>query len=365
MQAGPFALALALGGALALTGCTGHPSGQRAGVSATSTSSVSTPPTTTAAPAPAADPVSLQALMTQRYDGRALHLGRVLARTGAYTRWFVTYRSGNLTISGVMNVPTGKGPFPVLVLAHGYFDPAVYRNGQGLPREQDYLARHGYVVLHTDYRNYAQSGRDPGNELDLRLGYTVDVINAVLAVKRSTLPSLDRDHVGLLGRSMGGGVVLNALVAQPGLVDAAVIFSSVSSDAVDNFDRWVRGEPGRGGLAARIIAAHGSPEGNPVFWRNVSPRTFFGRVTEPVLLHHGTADGTCPISWSRATVTALQRAGKDAVLFTYPGEGHTFGAAWPLAMRRTVAFFDEHLRARGTQPDVLGPALTASNSLLP
>jgi len=44
---------------------------------------------------------------------------------------------------------------------------------------------------------------------------------------------------------------------------------------------------------ARIVAAYGSPEDNPTFWRNVSPVTFFDRVTEPILVHQGTADESC------------------------------------------------------------------------
>jgi dipeptidyl aminopeptidase/acylaminoacyl peptidase len=256
----------------------------------------------------------------------------------------VTYRSASLRISGILNVPRGTGPFPVLVLGHGFIDPAVYVNGQGLLREQDYLARHGYAVLHTDYRGHAASDDDPQAEVQLRLGYTEDVINAVLAVRRSDLPALDRDRVGLLGRSMGGGVMLNVLSVQPGLVDAAVVFAPVSSDTVDNFDRWIRGDPSRDSLASRIIAKHGSPERNPSFWRNVSPRTFFDRITEPVLIHHGTNDESCPIRWSRTTLRALQAAGIDARMFTYPGEHHAFGPQWPTSMRRTVAFFDRQLR---------------------
>ena len=80
-------------------------------------------------------PVSLP-LFGKRYDGR--RLGReVLVRTDAYTQRAVTFRSDGLTISGVMNIPNGRGPFPVLVLAHGYIDPAIYVTGQGLRREQD------------------------------------------------------------------------------------------------------------------------------------------------------------------------------------------------------------------------------------
>ena len=341
---------------LALTGCTG--SGDRdsafpaAGIEGSRSAKASpSPPSTTSSPSASgsvtlpevSSPVSLPALMASRYDGRGLRLGRVLARTDEYTRRAVSYRSGDLRISGIINIPDGTGPFPVLVLLHGYIDPDIYVTGQGLMREQDYLARRGYVVLHVDYRNHAGSDEDPTAERRLRLGYTVDVVNAVLAVRRSPLPVLDSERVGLLGRSMGGGVTLNTLVARPGLVDAAVVFAPVSSRTQDNFDRWIRGE--RPDLAARIIDRYGSPEDNPEFWRQVSPRTYFGRITEPLLIHHGTADESCPIRWTRSTYAALRRAGKDARLFEYDGEAHAFGPQWPLSMRRTVRFFDRQLAA--------------------
>jgi dipeptidyl aminopeptidase/acylaminoacyl peptidase len=142
---------------------------------------------------------------------------------------------------------------------------------------------------------------------------------------------------------MGGGVTYNVLVAQPGLVDAAVVYAPVSSNAVDNFDRWIRGDPGDDALAREIVAAYGSPEDNPVFWRNASPVTFFDRVSEPILVHHGTADESCPIEWSQSTVASLRSLGKDAKLLTYEGEPHAFEAAWEISMERTVAFFEERL----------------------
>jgi dipeptidyl aminopeptidase/acylaminoacyl peptidase len=300
-----------------------------------------------ASPAPdAPHPVSLQALMSKRFDGRDLKLGHVLTRNGAYTRYFATYKSGDLTISGIMNVPNGDGPFPALVLAHGYIDPDVYTNGQGLRREQDYLARHGYVVLHTDYRNHAQADKDPDAETMLRLGYIEDAINAGLALQTSSLSYMDRERIGILGRSMGGGVTLGALVVKPDLFDAAVIFAPVSSDYVDNFNKWIRGGPGRQDLAQRIIQAYGSPEANPGFWRNVSPVNFFDRITAPIVVHHGTADETVPIDWSEKTLASLQAAGKSAEFFKYPGEHHAFTFGWPESMNRTVQFFDAHLKGR-------------------
>ena len=290
-------------------------------------------------------PVSLPALMARDYDGRGLRVGPVLLRTDAYTRHAVTYRSGELRISGIMNIPDGRGPFPALVLNHGYIDASYYVSGQGLAREQDFLARAGYVVLHTDYRNHAGSDHAPATERRLRLGYTTDGINAVLAIKRSRLPYLDGERVGLLGRSMGGGVTYNALVVRPGLVDAAVVYASVSSRTADNFDRWIRDDRAR--LSRTIIDDYGSPERNPEFWRGVSPYTYFDRISEPILIHHGTIDDTCPLRWTERTVAKLRKLGKDVRLRLYEGEGHTFYSDWTLSMRRSVAFFDRELTAGG------------------
>ena len=81
-------------------------------------------------------------------------------------------------------------------------------------RERDYLARQGYITLHVDYRNHAQSSKDRDADGALRLGYTVDTINAALALQKD--PRVDPDRIALVGRSMGGGVVYNALVVKPG-----------------------------------------------------------------------------------------------------------------------------------------------------
>lgn len=288
--------------------------------------------------------MSLPALMEREYAGRGLRLGEELGSTDSYRQYAVTYRSGRLRISGVLDVPRGKGPFPALVLAHGYIDPDVYVTGQGMRREHDWFGRRGFVTLHVDYRNHAGSDDDPRAELGLRLGYTEDVINAVHALRRWPGP-VDDGRVGLVGRSMGGGVTYNVLAVQPGLVDAAVVFAPVSSDTVDNFERWTRPDPGRSPLAEQILRRYGEPRANPEFWRDVSPRTFFDRVSEPVLIHHGTSDDSCPIRWSRRTAAAMRAAGVDVRLRVYRGEEHAFGPQWTLAMERTTRFLRRELRA--------------------
>jgi dipeptidyl aminopeptidase/acylaminoacyl peptidase len=58
-----------------------------------------------------------------------------------------------------MVVPNRRGRHPVVVIAHGYGDPARYTTGSMLEREQTMLAENGFVAFQIDYRNYAGSTR--------------------------------------------------------------------------------------------------------------------------------------------------------------------------------------------------------------
>ena len=290
----------------------------------------------------------MAALAAADLTGGDLRLGAVRERTPAYTSYDVTFRSTTagrgtapLRISGVLNVPSGRGPFPAVVLAHGYIDPAYYVRGQGMTRERGFLAQRGYVALHVDYRNHAESTDDPRIEQAVRLGYAADTIAAARALSGSDDVRVDPDRIALFGRSMGGGVMMKALVAEPGLFAAGVGWASVSSLEAENFAQFQRPDAPLAELKAGFRGRHGLPGEDPAFWKGVSPRPDFADITEPVLMVHGRFDDTCPPPWARATQRALTGAGVDSTLEWYD-DGHAFGPAFVAAMDRTVRF----LRAR-------------------
>jgi pimeloyl-ACP methyl ester carboxylesterase len=66
----------------------------------------------------------------------------------------------------------------------------------------------------------------------------MDAMNAVYAVKELNDARIDADKVTMLGHSMGGGVALHALIAQPDLLDAAILYAPVHSQEYDNMHRW-------------------------------------------------------------------------------------------------------------------------------
>lgn len=296
-------------------------------------------PVAAAGPPPTRGPVRLERWFDRDLSGGRLRLGALREQTSTYRSYDVSYRSEDLRISGVIDVPLGRGPFPAVVLAHGYIDPAVYVRGQGMPRERRYLAAAGYIAMHVDYRNHAASDDDPALQRTARLGYSVDVLNAVNALRTTDRLPVDTERIALMGRSMGGGVVMRALEMAPGLVDAAIVFASVSSNEADNYQQFSGPSP----YWEYVDRRWGSPDDNPEFWAGISADQHFDRITEPVLMHHGTVDTTCPPRWARHTAREMRGAGVDVSLRWYEGEGHTFEAAFPRSMKRSVAFLERHL----------------------
>lgn len=327
---------LVIVGSIALSGCAGADDSASSSATSIESSSPSVSPTTTEA----FDPVSLPALMQTEISGTDLVVGDAIGSTANYTRHPVTYKANEFTISGIMNIPKGDGPFPTLVLGHGYIDPAIYTSGRGLKREQDYLANQGYIVLHTDYRNHAGSDDDPENSNNLRIGYTIDVIAAAKALKASGLPQVDVNQIGYLGRSMGGGIGYNVAAVAPNEFDAIVLYAPVSANYVDNFHKWGRGNPD---IENPIVARHGSPEETPKFWAGISAENYFDRIDDPIMIHHGTNDESCKVAWSERAAAQMEALNKDVTLHIYEGEQHAFGPQWELSMQRSVEFFKVNL----------------------
>lgn len=91
---------------------------------------------------------------------------------------------------------------------------------------------------------------------------------------------------------------------------------------------------------------HGSPEQNPEFWRAISANSYLQDLSGPLQLHHGTADESVPLLFSQRLHEQVQSAGGDSELYEYPGDNHNISNYFTLAMQRSIAFFDLHLKSR-------------------
>ncbi len=326
-------------------------------------------PTSTLIPVPSATPTVAQWMYPYTIDGLRHHnfqSGNVkilssLAKTDIYTSYLISYPSDGLTITGVLQIPVkGIPPFPVIVMDHGYFNREDYTSGDGTDRAAEYLNQHGYLTVSSDYRSWGGSDIGPSMYYS---GLAVDVLNLISAIP--SIPQADATRVGIWGHSMGGGVTLKVIEVAAN-IKAAVLYSTVSADDGDVLARWGLGcigdiKAGENQLGCNssdvvpldlppgLIKAYYDLSMNADLLHQISSFYHLDYVTAPVEINYGTNDGKTlagtPPEWSKKLYQAFKNAGKDAHLFGYEGEYHSFnGDNWIAFMERSAHFYDQYVR---------------------
>ncbi len=315
-------------------------------------------PTTPATPHPIF-PYTIAGLRADHYSGGSIRLRRVVAEQPGFTQAYIDYLSDGLTITGMMHTPSGAGPFPVVILLHGYIDRDEYWAGADTWQMAELLAQNGYIAIAPDLRTWGES--DSGVSL-FHTGLVRDVVNLISSLP--SLPQADVERVGLWGHSMGGGVATKVLLVDE-RVKTAVLYAPNSADDADLIGRWGPGcLPGQSEAAGdkcnpgdfipadlppALVAAYLSAAADPVLLRQIAPIYHLDLLTVPLQIHIGLADGAAleqtPPEWAEKLYGALQAAGKEATYFTYPDQGHFFlGESWQLFTSRALAHFAEQLR---------------------
>jgi dipeptidyl aminopeptidase/acylaminoacyl peptidase len=289
-------------------------------------------PTATATPDPYAS-LTIADLSARTYGGGELKVEEVLAATSAFTRSLVSYPSEGLTLYAFMNLPAGAGPFPVVLVMHGYIPPEQYHTLAYTTRYADALAQAGYLVIHPNYRNYPPS--DEGPDM-FRAAHAVDALNLMAIITAQAgqpgpLEQADPGFIGMVGHSMGGGITLRTITLSA-QVKAAVLYGAMSGDEKRNYEKileWSEGQRGAEEL--------NTP---PEDLQRISPIYFLDQISAAVGIHHGDNDGTVPLQWSLELCKELQARRKSVECFTYPGQPHTFqGEGDQLFMQRIIDFF--------------------------
>ena len=311
-------------------------------------------------------PYTMAGLRKHSYQSGEIHIRSTLNETDKYTVYLIEYPSDGLTITGVMQIPKGDGPFPVIIMNHGFFSRSVYHSGDGTDRSSAFLAGYGYITLASDYRSWGDS--DVGVSL-FYSGLAIDVINLIAAIP--TIPQADPSRVGIWGHSMGGGVtmkvltVLGAMRIKP-TIKAAALYSPVSADFADIIARWgngclgdiAKGEQIVGcnssdvvplDLPNELLIAYRSAGSDLETLRQFSPINYLDSVDVPLQIHYGSEDGKTlagtPSKWPVDLTQALRDQGKQVELYEYKGEGHSFiGQPWFDFMIRVLNFFDDHVK---------------------
>jgi dienelactone hydrolase len=282
---------------------------------------------------------TIEGLRAREYGAEGeIEIVEVMEQTASFTRYLFAYPSDGLRITGMLNLPSGDGPFPVVILNHGYYPLDVYQTGNGTRLAADYLAERGFLTLSPDLRSHAGSDDAPNQ---FRAGHVIDTLNLIGPAQR--LPQARPGKVGMWGHSNGGAMTAKAIVVSDQIA-AAVIYAPASSNIEEDY--WFRVERAQS-RGQQIDRADWpvEPAAAPDLYGRLSPLPSLGYVACPVLIHYGTADETVPLKWPDDLRAGLEAAGKDVRMELYEGQPHSFqGAANQLYLERTAEFFRQHVR---------------------
>lgn len=269
----------------------------------------------------------IEQLRQREYKGGEIKIEETLTHNNSYSSYIFSYPSDDLKIYGMMNIPEGNGPFPVIVLNHGYFDPSSFTSGDGTRTIADILATNGYITVASDYRGHGISEDDGQRQGGHRPEFAIDVLNLIASIRN--IPEADTNKIGMWGHSMGGEVSLRTAEATD-KVKAIVLWAPTSANASDNANFY-------GGM-------HSGDSNNPEI-DGISPINYLKYISAPISLHQGLVDVEVKPEWSQELYNALKKEGKIVEYFEYEGQDHNFkNLGWDLISERTIVFFDRYLK---------------------
>jgi dipeptidyl aminopeptidase/acylaminoacyl peptidase len=287
------------------------------------------------------------------YPGSKITIEQTLSPMPTYNRYIASYQSGGLKIYALLLVPKGIKPqdgWPVIILNHGYITPELYTPDGNYIAYADAFARNGYIVFKPNYRGNGKSDGAPASTY-YSPDYTVDDLNAITSIK--IYPDSNPAKIGVWGHSMGGQITLKDVVINRTDIKAAVIWGGVVglyNDIINNWQDRVSYQPTAEDMALRLQnlsnleGIYGTPQTNSAFWNSVDPNSYLKDITAPLQIDVGLADIQVPPDFSTGLYNRMTAAGKVVEYYEYPGANHDINQSFTLAMKRTIDFFNRHLK---------------------
>lgn len=139
----------------------------------------------------------------------------------------VSYKSGDETVQGIVYTPSGKGPFPALIVIHEWWGLNDWVKDQASK-----LADQGYVALAIDlYRGKVATTPEMAHEI--MRGVPEDRakrdLHAAFAYL-SSQPNVKKDRIGAIGWCMGGGYSLDVALEEPTLAADVINYGHLATD---------------------------------------------------------------------------------------------------------------------------------------
>lgn len=244
----------------------------------------------------------------------------------------LTIDSHGVPLLGVLHIPAGPGPHPVVVLLHGF--PGNERNFDLAQA----LRRAGYAALVFHHRgSWGVGGSYSWGHV---LEDAVAVVAAVRDLVFAAAHRLDPSRVALVGHSLGGFAALMTAAADPEIAAVASI-AGLDFGAVDtaslSFDEDLL--PLRG-TSSEALVAEMRAAGDAWSLPGLAPRL----AERPVLLVGTGLDTVTPVATHHEPVVGAYLAASVALEHRVFTTDHALSDHRVALARTLVDFLDRHLR---------------------
>lgn len=233
-------------------------------------------------------------------------------------------------IYGVLYVPEGTGPFPVIIMSHGFNSSADFWE-----RTARSMAKSGYACYCFDFCGGNTLGRSDGSMLEMSAVTEKENLSFIIG-KIEEQDFTDPDHLYLMGESLGGCVTAITAPDFSDRIRAMVLYYpalNLSETVRDTYPE-LSDIPDHGFLLGKKVGR--------IFYSDAWSLNINAAIEGydgPVLLIHGTSDQVVNISVSEKAELLY----KDARLIRLDGEPHGFSAAGrEKASRDAYEFFAEY-----------------------
>src|SRR5712671_7764889 len=139
----------------------------------------------------------------------------------------VSYKSGDETVQGMLYTPSGKGPFPGIVVIHEWWGL-----NDWVKEQASKLADQGYEALAIDlYRGKVATTPDMAHEL--MRGVPEDRAKRDLHAAFEFLqsqPNVKKNRIGAIGWCMGGGYALDVALQEATLAADVINYGHLATD---------------------------------------------------------------------------------------------------------------------------------------
>ncbi|MCR4330186.1 MAG: dienelactone hydrolase family protein [Candidatus Roizmanbacteria bacterium] len=258
---------------------------------------------------------------------------------------FVFYVEGK-KVTGLANIPTESGTYPIVVLYRGYVDKDIYETGVGTSRVGEALASSGYITLAPDFLGYGESDIPSYDSIEERFQtYTTSLtllssISSLSDTLATSSAKPDTKNIGIWAHSNGGQIALTTLEIS-GKKIPTVLWAPVSKPFPYSVLYYTDEFEDEGKALRKAIADF---EKNYDI-QKYSPTAYLSWIQAPIQIHQGLTDTAVPWQWSDALYKVLKSKDKNVELFLYPNADHNLMPdGWNSATERTIHFFDTELK---------------------